>query len=73
MKERESLRPAKIIRKRENCYLIDFGEYLAGVMEISCTGEAGASFSVKHAETLDKTGNYILEVTVQQDVWILIY
>lgn len=60
MKERESLRPAKIIRKRENCYLIDFGEYLAGIMEISCTGEAGASFSVKHAETLDKNGELYL-------------
>lgn len=61
VKERGSLCPAKVIRKRENCYLIDFGEYVAGVTEITCTGEAGASFSVKHAETLDENGELYLK------------
>lgn len=59
VKEIGSLCPAKVNRKSENSYLIDFGEYVAGVVEITCTGEAGASFLLSMRKHWMRMENFI--------------
>lgn len=39
-------------------YIIDFGQNLTGVVEFSLKGKRGQKIILKHAETLDKDGNF---------------
>lgn len=42
-------------------YVIDFGQNMTGVVELSIQGVRGQKIVVRHAETLDKDGNFYSE------------
>lgn len=41
--------------------VIDFGQNLTGFVEVKVTGKKGQSIKIRHAETLDKEGNFYTE------------
>ncbi len=51
--------PAKqLIVTPKNEHLVDFGQNLTGLVEVRIRGKKGQKITVRHAETLDKDGNF---------------
>lgn len=51
--------PAKqLIITPKNEHLVDFGQNLTGLVEIKIRGKKGQKITVRHAETLDRDGNF---------------
>ncbi len=61
VKEIESIRPKKVIVTPNGETVIDFGQEITGYLKFTVTGKAGQTVKVKHAEILDKDGNFYTE------------
>ncbi len=58
IKERERVFPSELIITPKGETVIDFGQNLAGYVEISVKGKKGDKVVISHAEVLDKDGNF---------------
>ena len=56
--ERERVFPSELIITPKGERVIDFGQNLAGYVEIKVKGERGQKVVITHAEILDKDGNF---------------
>ena len=61
VREKERIAPVKLIITPKGEKVIDFGQNLAGYVEIRIKGERGDRIVVSHAEVLDKEGNFYTE------------
>lgn len=57
----ERLKPVQIFTDPAGNRLVDFGQNMTGVVEITLQGEKGQKVTVSHAETLDKDGVFYPE------------
>jgi alpha-L-rhamnosidase len=55
------LKPVKIFRTPAGDNVIDFGQNLVGWVRLKLQGAAGTTVTVRHAEVLDKAGNFYTE------------
>lgn len=58
VKIKESFKPVKLITTPKGEKVIDFGQNLVGWVIMKATGKAGDGIVLKHAEVLDKEGNF---------------
>ena len=49
----------EILRSPKGEYILDFGQNMAGVVELHTTAPAGTIITLEHTEVLDRDGNYI--------------
>ena len=56
--EHERIAPVQILITPRGETVIDFGQNLAGYVEISCRGRRGDRIVLHHAEVLDRDGNF---------------
>ncbi len=56
--EQERFSPAEIIRTPKGELVLDFGQNLAGYVEVKIRGERGKRIVLHHAEVLDAEGNF---------------
>ena len=54
-------KPKKLIYTPAGEVVLDFGQNMAGVVEFKVNGEKGQKIVIKHAEVLDKEGNFYTE------------
>lgn len=72
--EHERVAARRLIISPSGERIIDFGQNLAGYVEIKITGKAGERVSISHAEVLDKDGNFYtgnLREAKQRDTYVL--
>ncbi len=58
VRARERLRPAAIFTAPNGEKIIDFGQVVTGWVRVSVAGKAGDAVRIRHAETLDRDGNF---------------
>jgi len=58
VKEQEVIKPVCLIETPLGEKVIDFGQNLAGYVEVKACGNAGDVVEISHAEILDKEGNF---------------
>jgi alpha-L-rhamnosidase len=61
VKKQETFKPVKIITTPAGEKVIDFGQNLVGWVMVKAKGNAGDKIVLKHAEVLDKKGNFYLD------------
>ncbi|MBR2466588.1 MAG: family 78 glycoside hydrolase catalytic domain [Clostridia bacterium] len=61
VKEHERISAKELIITPRGEKVIDFGQELAGYVEIKIKGERGQRIAISHAEVLDKNGNFYTE------------
>ena len=61
VKERERVFPSQLIITPKGERVIDFGQNLAGYVEIKLKGHKGDRIRITHGEVLDKEGNFYIE------------
>lgn len=61
VKKQETFKPVKIITTPAGEKVIDFGQNLVGWVIVKAKGNAGDRIVLKHAEVLDKKGNFYLD------------
>ncbi len=61
VREHEEFKPLKIFKTPAGEQVVDFGQNLVGYERISLSGKAGTKITIKHAEILDKAGNFYTE------------
>jgi alpha-L-rhamnosidase len=54
----EELKPVRIIRTPAGETVADLGQNMVGWVRLKCRGTAGTTVTLRHAETLDKDGNF---------------
>jgi alpha-L-rhamnosidase len=54
----EEIRPVKILRTPAGDTVVDMGQNMVGWVRLKVTGPAGATVTLRHAEVLDKDGNF---------------
>ena len=59
--EQEHIKPAKMIRTPKGELVLDFGQNIAGYVEVKVRGKKGDKIVLSHAEVLDKDGNFYTE------------
>ena len=59
--EHERIMPVKYIITPKNERVIDFGQNMTGYVEIHAKGKKGDRIKIRHAEILDKNGNFYTE------------
>lgn len=72
--EQERLKPVSIFKTPKGELIIDFGQNLAGFVEITVCGEKGDIVEISHAEILDKDKNFYTEnlrTAKQKNTYIL--
>src|SRR6185503_18089399 len=57
----EELKPIKIIKTPAGETVVDMGQNLVGWVRFTCRGPAGTTITLRHAEVLDKNGNFYIE------------
>jgi len=57
-KKHETFKPVKVITTPKGEKVIDFGQNLVGWVMLKVRGNAGDTIIIKHAEVLDKEGNF---------------
>ncbi|WP_237487879.1 family 78 glycoside hydrolase catalytic domain [Hufsiella arboris] len=57
----ETFKPVKIITTPKGEKVIDFGQNLVGWVTMKAKGAAGTTVTIRHAEVLDKDGNFYTE------------
>ncbi|UCF39457.1 MAG: family 78 glycoside hydrolase catalytic domain, partial [Acidobacteriota bacterium] len=57
----EEVRPVAILTTPEGDTVVDMGQNLVGWVRIQAEGEAGTVLTLRHAEVLDKAGNFYTE------------
>ncbi|CAN5529992.1 glycoside hydrolase family 78 protein [soil metagenome] len=61
IRKHETFKAAKIITTPAGEKVLDFGQNLVGWVMVKATGKAGDKIIIKHAEVLDKAGNFYTE------------
>jgi alpha-L-rhamnosidase len=54
----EEIRPVKILRTPAGDTVVDMGQNMVGWVRLKVRGPAGATVTLRHAEVLDKVGNF---------------
>ncbi len=70
----EELKPIEIIKKENNKYIFDLGQNMVGWVRLKVEGEAGNTLTLRHAEVLDKYGEFYtdnLRIAKQEINYIL--
>ncbi|TZF82812.1 Bacterial alpha-L-rhamnosidase [Pedobacter sp. BS3] len=70
----EQFKALKVIKTPKGETVIDFGQNLVGWVQVKIKGRAGDTLKIKHAEVLDKEGNFYtgnLRTAQQEDSYIL--
>jgi len=57
----EDVRPVKILKTPAGDTVVDMGQNLVGWIRLTVQGPAGATVTLRHAEVLDKQGNFYTE------------
>ncbi len=57
----EEVRPVKILRTPKGDAVVDMGQNLVGWVKLKVQGEPGTTVTLRHAEVLDKQGNFYTE------------
>jgi alpha-L-rhamnosidase len=57
----EEIRPVKIFKTPAGETVVDFGQNLVGWVRLRVQGAAGQTVTIRHAEVLDKAGNFYTE------------
>jgi alpha-L-rhamnosidase len=57
----EEIRPVKIFKTPAGETVVDFGQNLVGWVRLKVQGTAGQTVTIRHAEVLDKAGNFYTE------------
>jgi alpha-L-rhamnosidase len=74
IKKHEAFKPVQILKTPQGDLVVDFGQNLVGLVQLTVKGNAGDSVRLYHAEVLDKAGNFYVEnlrAAKQQNVYIL--
>ncbi|SEN02069.1 alpha-L-rhamnosidase [bacterium A37T11] len=58
VKKHETLHAVKVIKTPKGEQVIDFGQNLVGWVQVKAQGNAGDQITIRHAEVLDKEGNF---------------
>ena len=61
VKKHQSFKPLKIFKTPKGEQVIDFGQNLVGWVIVKAKGKAGDKITIRHAEVLDKNGNFYIE------------
>ena len=61
IQKQERFSPVKVIQTPSGEQVIDFGQNLVGWVKVKVQGSAGDRIIIKHAEVLDKQGNFYTE------------
>ena len=61
IKKQENFKPVKIFTTPKGEKVIDFGQNLVGWVVVKAKGNAGDKIVIKHAEVLDKQGNFYID------------
>jgi len=61
VRKHETFKPVRIFTTPKGEKVIDFGQNLVGWVIVKAKGKAGDSISIRHAEVLDKEGNFYLD------------
>ena len=70
----EEVRPVKILKTPAGETVVDMGQNMVGYVRLKVRGEAGTPVTLRHAEVLDKAGNFYtanLRVAKQQVTYVL--
>jgi len=57
----EKIKPVKIMETPEGDKVLDMGQNMVGRIRLKVSGEAGTEVTIRHAEVLDKEGNFYTE------------
>jgi alpha-L-rhamnosidase len=57
----ETLQPVRVFTTPKGEKVLDFGQNLVGWVKVKVSGRAGDSVVIKHAEVLDKFGNFYID------------
>ena len=57
----EELKPVKITKTPAGETVVDMGQNMVGWVRLKCKGPAGTTITLRHAEVLDKNGNFYIE------------
>jgi alpha-L-rhamnosidase len=57
----EEIKPVKIFKTPAGETVVDFGQNLVGWVRLKVQGAAGTTVTIRHAEVLDKAGNFYTE------------
>ncbi|WP_308992382.1 family 78 glycoside hydrolase catalytic domain [Mariniflexile litorale] len=61
IRKQETFKPIDVIITPEGDHVLDFGQNLVGFVQIKVKGKKGDEITLKHAEILDKNGNFYTE------------
>jgi len=61
IRKHEKLKPLELITTPEGEQVLDFGQNLVGFVQVKANGKKGDEIILKHAEVLDKNGNFYTE------------
>lgn len=61
IRKHETFKPLSIFKTPMGEQVIDFGQNLVGWVKVQMKGKAGDKITIKHAEVLDKKGNFYME------------
>ena len=57
----EEVKPVRILKTPAGETVVDMGQNMVGWVRFTCRGPAGATITLRHAEVLDKNGNFYVE------------
>ncbi|HJS55726.1 MAG TPA: family 78 glycoside hydrolase catalytic domain [Chitinophagaceae bacterium] len=61
VKKQETFKPLKIFTTPKGEKVVDFGQNLVGWVMVKAKGNAGDKITIRHAEVLDKQGNFYID------------
>ncbi len=61
VRKHETFKPVSVITTPAGETVLDFGQNLVGWVEVKATGNPGDTIRIRHAEVLDKKGNFYTE------------
>ncbi|HEX6429506.1 MAG TPA: family 78 glycoside hydrolase catalytic domain [Niastella sp.] len=61
VKKQETFKPVKVLTSPNGKTILDFGQNLVGWVMVKAKGNSGDSIVIRHAEVLDKHGNFYTE------------
>ena len=74
VRKHEQFKPLKIFKTPSGEQVIDFGQNLVGFVTVKISGKKGDTITIKHAEILDKDGNFYtgnLRAAKAKDIYVL--
>jgi alpha-L-rhamnosidase len=74
VREHEQFHPVKIFMSPKGEQILDFGQNMAGWVQLSVTGKSGDTVRLSHSEALDAASNFYtgnLRIARAQDIYVL--